>query len=85
WKKLPADVQKGLREAMAEATKYGNDLANSINEADKKKIVADNKAKIVKLNKEQLAAWQKAMAPVWKKFEPGIGADLIKAAQAANK
>jgi C4-dicarboxylate-binding protein DctP len=85
WKKLPADVQKGLREAMAEATKYGNDLANGINEDSKKKIIADNKAKIVKLNKTQLAAWQKAMAPVWKKFEPGIGADLIKAAQAANK
>ena len=85
WKKLPADVRKGLSEAMAEATTYGNDLANSINEEAKKKIVADNKAKIVKLNKEQLAAWQKAMAPVWKQFEPGIGADLIKAAQAANK
>jgi C4-dicarboxylate-binding protein DctP len=70
---------------MDEATKNGNDLANSINENDRKKIVADNKAKIIKLNKEQLAAWQKAMAPVWKQFEPGIGADLIKAAQAANK
>ncbi|WP_240462736.1 hypothetical protein, partial [Pseudomonas aeruginosa] len=28
---------------------------------------------------------RKAMQPVWKKFEGEIGADLIKAAEAANQ
>ncbi|MCZ7566174.1 MAG: TRAP transporter substrate-binding protein [Burkholderiales bacterium] len=85
WDKLPADVRKGLEEAMAEATAYANKLAFDLNEADRKKIADAGKAGIQKLSKEDLAQWQKAMEPVWKKFEPGIGANLIKAAQKANQ
>ena len=80
WDKLPADIRKGLSEAMAEATAYANKLASDINEADRKKIEESGKAKIQKLSKEDVAAWQKAMDPVWKKFEPGIGKDLVQAA-----
>jgi C4-dicarboxylate-binding protein DctP len=85
WDGLPADVKKGLSEAMAEATKFGNDLANEINTADRKRIAEAGKAKIATLSKEDTAAWRKAMAPVWKKFEDGIGLDLIQAASKANK
>ena len=85
WDGLPADVKKGLSEAMAEATTYGNKLADDINADARKKIVDAGKAKIQKLSKEDVAAWRKAMAPVWKKFEGEIGADLIGAAQKANK
>jgi C4-dicarboxylate-binding protein DctP len=85
WDKLPADVRKGLSEAMAEATAYGNKLAYDINASDRKKIEEAGKAKIQVLSKEDLAAWQKAMEPVWKKFEPGIGADLVKAAASYSK
>ena len=49
WDGLPADVRKGLSEAMDEATKYANKLAYDINEADKKKIADAGKAKIQKL------------------------------------
>jgi C4-dicarboxylate-binding protein DctP len=85
WDKLPADVRKGLSEAMAEATAFGNKLAYDINASDRKKIEEAGKAKIQVLSKEDLAAWQKAMEPVWKKFEPGIGADLVKAAASFSK
>ena len=85
WDGLPADVRKGLSEAMAEATAYGNKLAEDINEGDKKKIAEAGKAKIQTLSKEDTAAWRKAMAPVWKKFEGGIGRDLIDAALKVNK
>ena len=85
WDGLPADVRKGLSEAMAEATAYGNKLANDINEDDKKKIEAAGKAKIQKLSKDDIAAWRKAMEPVWKKFEGEIGRDLIGAALKSNK
>jgi len=85
WDGLPADVRKGLSEAMAEATAYGNKLANDINEDDKKKIEAAGKAKIQKLSKDDIAAWRKAMEPVWKKFEGEIGRDLIDAALKSNK
>ena len=85
WDGLPADVKKGLSEAMAEATAYGNKIANEINESDRKKIADAGKAKIQKLTKEDTAAWRKAMEPVWKKFEDEIGRDLIDAALKANK
>ncbi len=85
WDGLPADVKKGLSEAMAEATTYGNKLANDINDADKKKITEAGKAKIQKLSKEDVAAWRKSMEPVWKKFEGDIGRDLIDAALKSNK
>jgi len=85
WDGLPADVRKGLSEAMAEATTHANKLANDINEADKKKIAESGKAKLAKLSKEDTAAWRKTMEPVWKKFEGDIGRDLIDAALKSNK
>jgi len=85
WDGLPADIRKGLTEAMDEATVYGNKLANDINERDRKLIADAGKAKIFALSKEDLAAWRKAMAPVWKKFEPEIGKDLIDAALKSNQ
>lgn len=85
WDGLPADVRKGLQEAMDEATEYGNKLSFDINERDKKLIAEAGKAKIQTLTKDDLAKWQKAMEPVWKKFEPEIGKDLIQAALKSNK
>jgi C4-dicarboxylate-binding protein DctP len=85
WDGLPADVRKGLGEAMAEATAYGNKLASDFNDGDRKKIEDAHKAKIQTLTKDDVAAWKKAMEPVWKKFEGDIGRDLIDAALASNK
>jgi C4-dicarboxylate-binding protein DctP len=85
WDGLPAAVKKGLSEAMAEATAYGNKIASDINEADRKRIADAGKAKIQKLSKDDVAAWRKAMDPVWKKFEADIGRDLIDAALKSNK
>ena len=84
WNGLPKDVQKGLSEAMAEATKFNNDIAKQKNDDARKAIEASGKAKIVKLTSAQLEEWKKAMAPVYKQFEADVGADLIKAAQAAS-
>jgi len=85
WDGLPADIKKGLEQAMAEATKFGNGLAVELNERDRKRIAEAGKAKIQTLTKEDVAAWRKAMEPVWKKFEGDIGADLIQAALQSNK
>jgi C4-dicarboxylate-binding protein DctP len=84
WDGLPADIRKGLAEAMAEATAYGTGLAGELNSSARQKIAEAGKAKIQTLDKADLAAWQKAMEPVWKKFESGIGKDLIQAAQKAG-
>ena len=85
WDGLPADVRKGLHEAMDEATTYGNGLANDYNERDRKRIEEAGKARIQPLTPADLKLWQKAMEPVWKKFEGDIGKDLIQAALKSNK
>jgi len=85
WNGLPADIKKGLTEAMAEATVFNNQIAKQKNDEARAAIEAAGKAKIVKLTDAQLAEWKTAMQPVYKQFEPEIGADLIKAAQAASK
>jgi C4-dicarboxylate-binding protein DctP len=85
WDGLPADVRKGLSEAMTESIAYGNKVANDEDGNFRAKVIADNKAKVTPLNAEQLKAWRTAMQPVWKQFEGDIGADLIQAAQKANK
>ena len=53
--------------------------------AYKQRIVDAGTTEIVTLTPEQRELWREAMKPVWKKFEGEIGADLIKAAEAANK
>lgn len=85
WAGLPPDIQKGLTEAMTESIKFGNKVAFEEDLAFRKKVIDDNKAKVLPMSKEHLAAWRTAMQPVWKKFEAGIGKDLIDAALKANK
>jgi len=81
WNGLPADIRKGLTEAMNEATIYNNQLAIQKNAEARAAIEATRKTKIIKLTEAELAEWKKAVAPVYTQFEKDIGADLIKAAQ----
>jgi C4-dicarboxylate-binding protein DctP len=85
WDGLPKDVRTELEAILKEVTAEVNKMAGEINESDKKKIADSGKTEIIQLSKEEKAAWRKAMEPVWKKFESDIGADLIKAAGAANQ
>jgi C4-dicarboxylate-binding protein DctP len=85
WERLAPDIRKGLDEALAEATVYANQLAREYEARDRKLIEQAGKARVATLTKDEVAQWRSAMAPVWKKFEPGIGKDLIDAALAANR
>ena len=85
WAGLPADVKKGLSEAMAESIKYGNEAADTEDKDFRAKVIADKKAEVLPMSKEQQNAWRTAMKPVWKQFEKEIGKDLIDAALASNK
>ena len=85
WKGLPDDIRKGLTEAMKEATKLNDDTAAKINTDAKAKIAATKGVTIHQLTPDQRAQWKKAMEVVWKKFEPAIGADVVKAAEDADK
>ncbi|MSP06369.1 MAG: DctP family TRAP transporter solute-binding subunit [Candidatus Fonsibacter sp.] len=81
WNGLPADIKKGLTEAMNEATVYNNKISQEKNDEARKSIVDSGKTKIKILTDAQLAEWKKAVAPVYAQFENDIGTDLIKAAQ----
>jgi C4-dicarboxylate-binding protein DctP len=85
WNGLPKDIRGELEKILSEVTVSVNKQAGDINQAAKQKVVASGKSEILQLNKDQLAAWRKAMKPVWDKYEGEIGADVIKAAQAANE
>ncbi|MGY8815576.1 MAG: TRAP transporter substrate-binding protein [Gammaproteobacteria bacterium] len=84
WDDLPADIRTGLADAMAEATEYGNKLANDINNRDRQSIVDAGKAKIQQLSSEDLSIWRETMEPVWNRYESEIGKDVIDAALKAN-
>lgn len=82
---LTPEQKKIVEDAAAEASDYGNGLANQINEDDRKKIEASGYSEIIELTPEQRAQWVKVMRPVWKQFEGQIGADVIAAAEASNQ
>ena len=85
WDGLPADVRDELDKIIAEVTVEVNKQADALNEGDKQRIIDAGTTEILTLTPEQRDQWRDAMQPVWKKFEGEIGADLIKAAQAANQ
>ena len=84
WNGLPEDVRGELAKIMEEVTVEVNKQADALNQGDKQRILDAKTTEIIALNDEQRAKWREAMKPVWKKFEGEIGADLIKAAEAAN-
>lgn len=85
WSGLPADIQKGLKEAMDESIKIGNKVAFDEDDDFRRKVIADKKAQVVAMTPAQLKAWREAMQPVWKQFEGEIGKNIVDAAIRANK
>ena len=72
WNCLPADVRKGVQEALNAASKWNWENADTMNAAALKTIEASN-TKVHRLNADQKKAWQKAVAPVWKT----LGEDVV--------
>ncbi|QLB15623.1 C4-dicarboxylate ABC transporter [Mannheimia granulomatis] len=85
WNKIPEDVRAELTKILDEVSVEVNKQSHDLNQSDKKKIVESGASQIIELTAEQREKWREAMRPVWKQFEEAIGADLIKAAEAANK
>ena len=83
WKGLKPDVRTQFAKILMEVTVARNKKAFEVNESAKAKIIEAG-GKIRTLPPAQRKAWVKALQPVWKKFEKNIGAELIKAALAAN-
>ncbi|MCB1883389.1 MAG: TRAP transporter substrate-binding protein [Geminicoccaceae bacterium] len=83
WDGLDDDVREGLTTCLTQATKFGNDKAQALNDEAKSKIEAAG-TEIRVLDDAQRQLWVDAMKPVWSEFEGDIGKDVMDAAQAAN-
>lgn len=85
WNGLPDDVRATLEDIVEEVTDNVNLHAAELNEHDKQAILAAGTTEILTLTPEQREKWREVMRPVWKKYENDIGAERIKAAEAANQ
>jgi C4-dicarboxylate-binding protein DctP len=79
WDGLPADVRAGLEAAMADATKYANQIAKEENEQALEKVKASGKTQVYVPTAQEKAAWKKALVGVHKEMEGRIGKDTIQA------
>ena len=77
WDAQPADIRAGLEKAMAESTKFANDIAGKDNEDALEAIKKSGKSELVSLTAEQKAAWRKARDPVYKDMESRVGKATI--------
>jgi C4-dicarboxylate-binding protein DctP len=78
WDGLPTDVRKQLDDAMEQATRYANQIAQVENDTALEGVKKSGKTTVYVPTKEERLAFKKALAPVHKKMESRIGADLIK-------
>jgi C4-dicarboxylate-binding protein DctP len=79
WDGLPPDIRATLEGAMADATKYANEIAQKENDDALEAVRKAGKTEILKLTPEEKAAMKKALLPVHKENEGRIGKDIIDA------
>jgi C4-dicarboxylate-binding protein DctP len=83
WDGLPADVRAGLTKAMAESTKYANDIAKKDNDEALAAMKANGKTDFFQPTAAERDVLCKAMAPVYTEMADRVGKDLIAAIQQA--
>ncbi|MDB5798524.1 MAG: DctP family transporter solute-binding subunit [Paucimonas sp.] len=82
WDNLPPDVRGQLSNAMKDATKYANAIAQQENDRALEAVRKSGKTTIYSLTPAEKTAWRRALVPVQKEMEGRIGRDII---QAVNK
>ena len=79
WDGLPSAIRSELEEAMAEATRYANAIAQMENEKALEAVRRSGKTMIHELSEQERQAWRAALAPVYQQMEGRIGKALIEA------
>ncbi|HZZ92276.1 MAG TPA: TRAP transporter substrate-binding protein [Usitatibacter sp.] len=77
WDALPADVRKALDGAMADATKYANDIAKKENDDALEAVRKSGKTTIQELSPDAKREWKKVLIKVHKEAEGRVGKDTI--------
>ncbi len=80
WEKLPADVRKGMSDAVAKLIK---EMRADIEVSNKKVFeqIAAKGCQVHMLTAAEQASFKKALQPVYTEFTPKIGPDLVRDAQ----
>ena len=77
WDGLPADVRATLDGAMADATKFANDIARQENESAIEAVRKSGRTQVIALSAPEKAALKKALVKVHKQAEDRIPRELI--------
>src|SRR5215831_11768884 len=77
WEGLPPDIRKTLEGAMADATKYADDIAKKENDDALEAVKKSGKTQFITLTPEEKKAWKKALIKVHQENESRIGKELI--------
>ena len=77
WDGLPADVRGQLEKAMAEATKYANDISKQENSEALEDMKKSGKTTFIVPTAEENEAMHKAMEPLYKDMAARVGKNVI--------
>jgi C4-dicarboxylate-binding protein DctP len=77
WDGLPADTRGQLEKAMAEATRYANDISEKENAEALDEMKQSGKTTLLVPTSEETAAMHKAMEPLYKDMAGRIGKSVI--------
>jgi len=77
WDGLPSDVRAGLDKAMAEATSYGNDIAQAENDTALAAMKTSGKTEFHDLSADERAKWLAALKPVLDVAAERVGKTLL--------
>jgi C4-dicarboxylate-binding protein DctP len=79
WDGLPEETRTILSQAMADATKYANSIAQEENDQSINAMKASGKTEFIALSADELAEWRRALLPVHKEMESRVGKEQIEA------
>jgi C4-dicarboxylate-binding protein DctP len=79
WDGLPSGIRSDLEDAIKEATRYANEIAQEENDAAMEAIKKSGKTAIYFLSDKEREEWRRVLVPVHKEMEARIGRDLIAA------
>lgn len=77
WDGLPSDIRGQLEKALADATKYANEISQQENDDAVAQMTKSGKTTFKELSEDERKAWQAALAPVTDEMASRIGKDLI--------
>jgi C4-dicarboxylate-binding protein DctP len=77
WDGLPADVREKLEKAMADASKFANEIAQKENDDSLAAMKASGKTEFYTLSQEERENWRKVLLPVHEDMATRVGKDLL--------